>query len=247
MKALKGLLPIFVFIFAACSHLADVDTSTAEGAFKKAQLFEEASRFQEAISQYNTVKNKFPYHKLATEAELKIADIEFERQNFIEAQYAYELFKSLHPKHPKIDYVIYRQAMSLFNQIPEVIARDLSAAPQAIDIYDELIMKHPNSEYIARAKDYRQKTLDKLAQKELYIADFYYKRETFSSALGRYENIIRQFPDVGLRSKALYRASYSALKAEQKDKARLYYNQLIKEYPKSSEAKKAKDIANELR
>lgn len=247
MKVFKGLLPIFLLFFSACSHMADIDTSTAEGAFKKAQLFEEASRFQEAISQYNTVKNKFPYHKLATDAELKIADIEFERQNFIEAQYAYELFKSLHPKHPKIDYVIYRQAMSLYNQIPEVIARDITAAPQAIDIFDELISKYPNSEYIPKAKDYRNKTVEMLAKKELYIADFYYKRETYSSALGRYENIIRNYPDVGFRVKALYRASYSALKAENNDKARLYYTQLVKEFPKSREANKAKDIADELR
>lgn len=247
MNLIKALLPILLLALTACSHLADIDTSTAEGAYKKAQLFEEASRFQEAISQYNEVKNKFPYHKLATEAELKIADIEFERENFIEAQYAYELFKSMHPKHAKVDYVIYRQAMSLYNQMPEVIARDLSTAPQAIGVFDELIAKHPNSEFITKAKDYRKKTVEMIARKELYIADFYFKRDTYSSALGRYENIVKNFPDVGFRPKALYRASYSALKSEQKDKSRLYYNQLIKEFPKSFEAKKAKDIANELR
>lgn len=247
MKLFKVLLPIILLIFSACSHMADVDTSSAEGAFKKAQLFEEASRFQEAIAQYNEVKNKFPYHKLATDAELKIADIEFERQNFIEAQYAYELFKSLHPKHSKIDYVIYRQAMSLYNQIPEVIARDLSTAPQALDVYELLITKYPQSEFVEQAKDYKSKTIQKIARKELYIADFYYKRKTFSSALGRYENIIQRFPSVGFRPKVLYRASYSALKSQDQAKARVYYNQLVKEYPKSSEAKKAKDIANELR
>ena len=123
-------------LFTACSSTDKIDTATAEGAFKLAEKYEKDERYDEAITYYSDVKNKFPYSSLATAAELKIADIEFQRENFPEAESAYKVFREFHPTHEKSDYVIYRLGLSIFNQLPPTTDRDLSLAAVAIENFD---------------------------------------------------------------------------------------------------------------
>ena len=68
-----------------CSSIETRDTSTPEGAFKSAEDFEKDERYEEAISKYSDVKNKFPYSRFAADAELKIADLQFKRESYPEA------------------------------------------------------------------------------------------------------------------------------------------------------------------
>ena len=82
----------------------------ARGRVRVGERFEKDERYDEAITQFNQVKNKFPYSRLATEAELRVAEIHFKRDEFIEAQAGYQTFKELHPSHPKGDYVTFRLA-----------------------------------------------------------------------------------------------------------------------------------------
>jgi outer membrane protein assembly factor BamD len=118
--------PMLVACFATtlvvgCSSGEKYDTSTPEGAFKQAEEYEKDERYEEAVQKYAEVKNKFPYSRFATQAEMKIADVHFTREAFIEAAGAYQLFKEFHPKHPQADYVTFRLALSYFNQLPSSI------------------------------------------------------------------------------------------------------------------------------
>ena len=96
---------------------------------------------------------------------VKIADIHYLREDFIEAQHAYEIFKELHPKHTKSDYVTYRLAMSYYNQVPDIISRDLTAAESAILYFDEVIQTYPQSEFVKQSGENKLKALKRLAEK----------------------------------------------------------------------------------
>src|SRR5258708_1670449 len=102
VKSLILLIGIFALL-AGCSSTPEFDTSTPEGAYKLAEKYEKDERFEEAITQYTQVKNKHPYSKLATEAELRIAEIHFKREEYVESQNSYQVFKEMHPSHPQID------------------------------------------------------------------------------------------------------------------------------------------------
>lgn len=206
-----------------------------------AEKFQKSSRFEEALSQYNIVKNKFPYSKLATEAKIRIADIYFEREDFPEAQVAYQGFKELHPNHPRADYATYRLAMSYFNQLPSSIDRDLSLASRAILYFDEVMASFPTSEFAPLAKESKKKTLVMMAEKEYYIANFYYIREKYTAALGRFEDLLVKYPGMGLDAKALYRATVSAFKTKEFPKAKKYYDRLVRQYGQSQEAESARE------
>lgn len=243
MKFLRALaiLSLFLHFTVGCSSADKYDTSTAEGAFKQAEEFEKDERYEEAVAKYTDVKNKFPYSKLAPQAELKIADVQYKREAYIESQTAYQLFKEFHPKHPQADYVTYRLAMSYFNQLPSSIDRDLSVADKAILYFDELINSYSNSQYVAEAKQKKTETLTMLAKKELYVADFYTRREKFDSALKRYETVLKLYPGLGLEPLALFGAAHAALKSGEKDKATQYLDTLFNKFPNSDQARRAKN------
>lgn len=225
-------------LMTACSS-TERNSNTPEGAFAIAEEFDKGERYEEAIRRYTEVKNKFPYSNFATKSELAIADVYYKQESFAEAQVAYQMFKDLHPTSPQADYVQFRLGMSYFQQLPSTIDRDLSLANDTILNLSDLIKKYPNSQYVAEAKEKRTATIKMLAEKEEYIADFYFKREIYDSALGRYEGLYKNYGGLGFEKKALSRIVISAHKIDDKPKAEKYLKILAADFPGTSELKAA--------
>lgn len=230
---------MFAAMIAACSS-AEKNSNTPEGAFAIAQEFESSDRYDEAIRRYNEVKNKFPYSHFATKAELAVADVYYKQESYPEAQVAYQSFRDLHPKHPQIDYVVFRIGLSYFNQLPTTIDRDLTLAHDTINTFNELIKTYPASQYIEEAKAKRNDALKMLAQKEEYIADFYFKQKIYQSALGQYKDLYQNFPGLGFEAKALSRAVICAKRLGDDTKVKTYSNVLFSKFGSTPEAATAK-------
>lgn len=225
-------------LLSGCSSV-ERNAETPEGAFAIAEDFDKSERYEEAIRRYTEIKNKFPYSNYATKSELAIADVYYKQESYAEAQVAYQMFKEMHPTAPQSDYVYYRLAMSYYNQLPSSIDRDLTVANDAILNLSDYIKKFPNSEYIKDAKDKRSEAIKMLAQKEEYIADFYFKREIFDSALIRYEGLYKNYKGLGFDAKAIARVAICAKKIGDDPKSQKYINLLSKEFPNSTELKDA--------
>jgi outer membrane protein assembly factor BamD len=241
MKVFSSISLLMVFwVFAGCVTEPKVNLNTPEGLFKLGEFYQKQERYEEAITQYKTLANKHPYSKLAVEAELRVADCQFKQEDFVEAYAAYKTFKELHPKHPLMDYVTFRAAESLREDLPSTVDRDLTTASQAINYYDEILALYPSSKYAADAKERRFQLIQMLADKELYIADFYFKQEKYMGALSRYELFLQSFPQNKRVPYALLRASLAAKKANLPDRIMLHSQRLISEFPKSTEAATAK-------
>lgn len=226
------------FIFS-CST-TEKNLNTAEGLFAYAKEFQDAERYEVALTKYADVRNKFPYSSLATEAELAIADVHYLRESYPEAEVAYQNFRDLHPKHAKSDYVLYRIAMSYYMQLPETIDRDLSVGKDAIYHFGELLKLYPKSEYVAEARSKRDDIYSRLAQKELYIADFYFRQEKYASALRRYESTLQKFPGLGFDPRAHLGAAKSAQQVSDEKKKQFHTQTLLSKFPNSEEAQMLK-------
>lgn len=241
MKHLLVILALSGAFLTGCVTEPKVDPNTPEGLYKLAEFYRKQDRFDEAISQYKTLSNKHPYSKLAIESELKVADCHFEKEEFAESFAAYKSFKELHPKHPSMDYVIYRAAESLREQLPSSVDRDLSQATIAISLYEELTISYPQSKYAKESDEKKLKLIQMLADKEIYIADFYFKQKKYLSALIRYEMFLTTFPQNQKTPYVLLRAAMSARKANVDDKIKLHAGRLVSEFPSTPEAKTARE------
>lgn len=163
--------------------------------YKEAEEDIEASRFILALEKLREVKNKYPYSSEASVATLRIGDVYFLQESYLEAAAQYEAFKDLYPKSDKIEYAQYRQGLSYYEDLPENIARDLSSSVRAEESFRQYIRQFSGGEHLSDAEKMLLKTRNKRAEKELYIARFYIKTKEWEAAKGRLEKIISEYSD----------------------------------------------------
>lgn len=158
--------------------------------------------YEDAFEAFQDIRDRYPYSRHAITAELKIADALFKKEAFDEAYEAYDDFEKLHPKNKNIPYVIYQKGMCDFEQI-KTIDREQVHTLKAKATFERLIRQFPRSEYADRARKNLRKCIIFLAEYELYVGNFYYKMGFYRAALGRYNYILQNYPDMGQYHEAI--------------------------------------------
>ncbi len=239
---IKMIFICSILILSSCAT-EEKNLNTPEGQFEQAMEYKKSGRFEIAISKMTDIKNKYPYNSISVDSKLAIADIQFEREDYAEAQLAYQNFRDFHPKHAKTDYVIYQTAMSYYNQLPDTFDRDLSLGNDAIYHFDEIIKSYGESKYSADSKIKRTDVFNHLAEKELYVADFYFKQKKYSSALRRYELCLSKYSGFGFDPRAHLGALESAVALNDMTKKAYHLKQLTSKYPQAKETIEAESVS----
>jgi outer membrane protein assembly factor BamD len=225
------ILSIFQLGLLACSSTPIDNDSPAEAQYTEGERLMEKDRYLEAVERFRILKNRWPYSKYAAQATLRIGDAHFADEAYIEAASAYKIFRDLYPKHESAAYALFRIGESNYNQLPSTIDRDLEPANAALSAYDDLIKSYPNYADISVARKRIDDLKQRLAEKEEYVANFYFVREFYGAALGRYRNILDQYPLHGFNEKALYRLAYCYEKTGDYVKAEEAIERLKFEFP----------------
>jgi outer membrane protein assembly factor BamD len=186
---------------AGCSS-APITENEPERLYKEALEDIDGDHYQIAIEKLKTIRNKFPYSSFATEAQLKIADVYFLQESWAEAALAYEAFRDLHPKHEKVAYSMFKAALSYYNDMPGTVARDMTAGQKALESFNEFLRRFPAAPESAEARTHVTECRRLLAEKELYIGNFYYKRDVYQSARPRFQKIVDLYPETQAAAEA---------------------------------------------
>lgn len=240
---MKLLLTALLLFIAACSSDKPKGKTEAEILFNEAQELMQAERYILATEKLNLIKTQHPYSFYATPAELLQADVLYLQENYIEAAAAYLLFRDFHPRHEKIPYVVFRIAESYYKQIPDTIDRDLEPAVEALKYYDEVIQKYGDSSYRVDAEKSIAKAKKMLRDKDMYIADFYFKTKVYSAARYWYLDILENHQDPKTRNHAMVRTVLSTEKLKEWESCLDYVEKFYQLVDKQGqkEIKSAKD------
>ncbi|OFZ70323.1 MAG: hypothetical protein A3K03_03900 [Bdellovibrionales bacterium RIFOXYD1_FULL_44_7] len=222
MNAVKKIFSILLATAVVVSLFScagkDVDENDPAALYKEAEEEIEDEHYQMALDKFRTVKNKFPYSKYAIDAQMRIADVYFLQESFAEAAQAYESFRDLHPKHERLPYAMYRIGKSYQQDTPGNIARDLTAAQKALDAYQEFIRRFPNTPEATVAKKDISELRKTLAEKELYIGNFYFKRDQPDAARNRFVKLLDAYPETMAAKEAKIKLDKLNKKTPQKPK-----------------------------
>jgi outer membrane protein assembly factor BamD len=207
-RIVKALIPglAALFLFNGCS-LLEFFLGPEEEKYPQEIMADgikdlEAGRYQSAVEAFQNIKDRYPYSKYALIAELKMADALYLQKEYDLAYEAYGEFEKLHPKNKDIPYVIYQKGMCHFQQVKS-IDREQGHTRNAQQEFERLIRRFPRDDYANRARRNIRKCLIFLAEYELYVGHYYYKRGYYSAALGRYLYIIENYPDMGQYHEAM--------------------------------------------
>lgn len=230
-----ALLALFLMAaLSACSAVVINNESPPEAQYADGERLLNKERFLEAVERFRMLKSRYPYSKYAALASLRIADCHFAEEAYIEAAAAYKVFRELYPKHEHAAYAQFRTAESYYNQLPGAVDRDLEPAKDAIQAYSDYLKLFPSHPEAAKAQFRITELRQTLAEKEDYVGNFYFIRDFYLSAAGRYRHILENYPEAGLNEKALYRLAYSYEKVGEYAKAEEAIERLKLEFPKGS-------------
>ena len=202
MKKTVIVFLALLLIAPGCSWFKDKKEKTAEQLSSEGLKSFEKGKYTDAIESFEKLKDWYPFSKYAILAELKLADSYFHRGNYEDAVYAYEYFESLHPRNDAIPYVIFQMGMCHFKEmtLPD---RDQTATQSALDNFERLVREHPQSSEAARALEYVKICQENLARHDMFAGAFYFKSKRFKAALGRFNDVLKSYPDVGVHKPAL--------------------------------------------
>ncbi len=152
-------------------------------------------KYDDALNDFQKVKERYPFSKYATMAELRVADAHYYEEEYPEAVAAYEDFSRLHPQHPEIPRVLYQIGMCHYKQRLS-IDRDQTETRAALEAFERVSKTYPKSEYAKKAQILIMKCRDLLAKHELYVAKFYYRTHQYKAAMFRLETVRNNYSDV---------------------------------------------------
>jgi len=215
---------------------------TKEQAFAKGEDWFAKRRFQRARQYYQYVYESFPNDPLGRRALLRIADTYYEQGdavNLVEAQYKYRDFINRYPGSDRADYGMLQIGMVSYKQM-ERPDRDQAKTREAVEKLNDMIRAYPRSPLRPEAEKRLAEATDRLAKHEHIVARYYIKRRSFLAATQRLNFLIDTYPQYSDRAAAFYDLATSLDSMGRKGEARLYYERVLAEFPKSDYASRAK-------
>ena len=222
-----ALLIILAIAVTSCSTTDDDEDNyekwPPEKLYKEAQREIKAGDYQSAIEYLESLEARFPFGKLADQAQLDTAFAYYKFQEYDSAIAAADRFIKLHPSHPNVDYAYYLRGLSAFHKKDtpfdaiseqDPADRDPSSTRDSFKYFAELVKKFPKSKYRADAIERMKFQRNTLAKHELKIANYYLKRGAYVAALNRAKYVVENYPQTPAVPQALMllTEAYSQLK-----------------------------------
>lgn len=225
---MKKLISILLLaLLAACAKEPVFDPVEK---FKDAEEKMRRFKYEDARKAYQEIQEKAPDRSYDADIMLRIADTYYGEEKYAEAQVEYQAFINFHPVHRDASYAQYQVAMCNFNEIT-TIDRDPALTRSALKEFQNLMTKYPGNPYEEEANKNIALCREKLAEYELYVGRFYYKKGSYQASLGRLEKLLKDYPGMAAEKEALYYIGLSYQERGDKAKAISAFESLAAKYP----------------
>jgi outer membrane protein assembly factor BamD len=206
IKRFIGVIAILAgLLTSACSTVDEEDATrgTERGIYEQAQSHMRSENYPMAVRKLQLLESRFPFGKFAEQAQLELIYAHYRSSDFAESMAAADRFIRLHPRHENVDYAYYIKGLAAFTDgasifdrfIPgDVANRDPGPALQSFSAFSEMLSRYPNSNFAADARARMIYLRNLLARHEIHVANYYFKRRAFVSALRRGQYVVENFP-----------------------------------------------------
>lgn len=235
---------VFAMLAAGCASF-DYHTMSAGEIYAVGDDYYNRGRYAKAKEAFEKLKEMHPFSVRVTTAELRIAECLYNTRDYAEAQVALEEFLVRHPTNEDVPRAIYYLGMTHYDQML-TIDRTLQYTKEANRQFYRLVNQYGSDEYAQKAKPLLADTRERLAKREHYVAKFYWKQREYYSALGRYQIVIRDYPDTAFYEKSLWYAARCQYKLDDLPEAKRYLTMLISGYANGKYTERAKELLAEI-
>ena len=233
-----------LFILVSCSNIENDKKQAIEtdvDIYKRALLLIEENDYKSALNEFENLLLNYPFSDLAVKSEVTSAYSLYEDNQIQKAINKLNSFIEMNPTGELTIYAHYLLGMCYYIQTSQK-GRDASLSLKAINYFQIIESKYPNSKY---AKDAKLKILylkNRLAENELAVGKFYLKKNASGSAIKRFKVILEKFQNTSVIPETLYRLSEALLITGLKEEAQKSIAILNYNFPKNEWASLSKSL-----
>ena len=233
-----------LFILVSCSNIENDKKQAIEtdvDIYKRALLLIEENDYKSALNEFENLLLNYPFSDLAVKSEITSAYSLYEDNQIEKAINKLNSFIEMNPTGELTIYAHYLLGMCYYIQTSQK-GRDASLSLKAINYFQIIESKYPNSKY---AKDAKLKILylkNRLAENELAVGKFYLKKNASGSAIKRFKVILEKFQNTSVIPETLYRLSEALLITGLKEEAQKSIAILNYNFPKNEWASLSKSL-----
>jgi len=181
-----------------------------ENIYNEAMDYMEAGRYKTAAKSFDEVERQHPYSKWATKAQIMAGFAHYMEGDYDDAVIALNRFIDLHPGHDDAAYAWYLKGLSYYEQISDV-ARDQRMTEEALNAFDNLVRRFPDSDYARDARLKIDLTHDHLAGKDMNVGRYYLRAGHHLAAIGRFRRVVDKWGTSTHVPEALHRLTEAYL------------------------------------
>lgn len=201
-------------LLAACGSTPRVDDNrTAEALYAEARDDLASGNYERAIATLERVEGRAAGTLLAQQAQLELAYARWKSGEREQALAGLDRFIRLHPSSPAIDYAMYLRGLvnfvdnlGFFGNLSgqELSERDQQASREAYQSFKQLVDMYPQSKYADDARVRMDYIVNALAEYEVHVARYYYRRGAYVAAANRAQYALQEYRQAPAAEEALY-------------------------------------------
>jgi outer membrane protein assembly factor BamD len=218
--------------------------------FDKAVKDIEKGRYEIARLTLNTLLNTYESSEYAAKAKLAIADAWYREggsRGFSQAEAEYTDFILFYPAMEEAA-ESQKRICNIHVQQMDKADRDITQAQRAEQACQQLLIRFPNSKFIAETEQMLRNIQEVIAEGDFERATFYRSRGAFNAAVARYHDVVDTYPLYSKADESLWflGQSYGKLGPAFRGQESTAYAKLVRDYPLSPWVEQAKQRLNEM-
>ena len=243
MKRLARALSLGLAIIAllqGCSFFRKGSDANlpVEQLYREGQTKLEREQFEDAREVFKKITQRYADTEYAPLARFLIGETYYREPEYDKAIKELEGFIAFYPGHRIADLVQYRLALSYYNQLKPV-EQDQSNTAKAIEALKKLVKEYPDSRYAPDALSKIDLGRERLAQKELWVASYYFTQGNVAATRQRLEVILKEYPRTLVVPETLYLLGDIRIAEGNPREARRIFTELSEQYPHSDWGRRA--------
>jgi outer membrane protein assembly factor BamD len=237
---LRIVLASLLLATAGCSYLRPAPTPIlpAEELYKLGEGHIEKRTYADARDAFKKIVERHPTSSYAARARFLMGETYYRESEFDKAIAEFRTFLSFYPRHQIADLVQYRLAMAYYDQI-KPIEQDQGLAVKALEEFKKLVKEYPESRYAGDALAKIDISRGRAAQKELWVATYYYNQGNPGGARQRLELVLKEYPRTLVIPEALWLLAEVNVREGKDAAGRELLNRLANDYPHTEFGRRA--------
>lgn len=152
---------------------------------------------------FQRLVSRFPFGAYTEQSQINLAYAQYKDGKPDDAYSTINRFIKTYPTHRHIDYAYYLRGLINFNRssgfLERYVGQDMSKRDQAFqrqsfDDFNALLTRYPQSRYAADSRQRMIHLRNMMAQADLNVAYFYFKRHAYVASSNRAKTIVETYP-----------------------------------------------------